>query len=63
MAIKKQDDGETVYVLSTDDVERIAETFELAQSFFWELLWSRKVDFPNSFHSKARQRSDEGRDF
>lgn len=55
MDLKKQDDGKTIYVLSTEDAERISEMFELVQTGFWELLASRCVDFPNSFYSKVHK--------
>jgi hypothetical protein len=59
MDLKKQDGEKTIYVLSTEDAERISEMFELIQTGFWELLASRCVDFPNSFYSKCKKSKKE----
>jgi hypothetical protein len=50
---KDQFDGETIYVLSKEDAERIEEMIERIKSTFWELLSSRKVDFPNPMYRRA----------
>jgi len=42
----------TVYVLSSDDVERIDSMIQLVSTGFQELLASRKVEFPNSYYAE-----------
>ena len=56
MDLKKEDsrgDEGTVYVLSAEDAERIEEMIELIKTTFWELLASRKVEFPNPVYRRV----------
>jgi len=48
--------GETIYILSREDAERISEMIKMIETTFWELLADRRVDFPNSIYSKAYHR-------
>ena len=48
-----QFDGETIYVLSMEDAERVNEMIEMIRTTFWELLASRKVDFPNPMYRRV----------
>ncbi len=41
--------GETLYLISSADAERMEEMLNLVRNTFWELLIARKVDFPNSY--------------
>lgn len=48
--------GETFYLLSTDDAERINEMFEMVEIIrktYWELMAGRQVNFPNSIYTQA----------
>lgn len=47
-----------VYVLSSDDIDMIHYSLPLDADWFWELLESRRVQFPNPYfesHSSQKQ--------
>jgi hypothetical protein len=54
---------QTVYVFSSDDIDRFEEMMDLFRSGFWELLASRKVEFPNSYWGSKSSRPDPQQDF
>ena len=54
---------QTVYVFSSDDIDRFEEMVDLFRSGFWEFLASRKVEFPNSHWGSKNSRPDPQQDF
>lgn len=48
-----------VYVLSSDDVDLIYSCFTDEADWFWELLESRRVTFPNPYYRGPTQQSQE----